>query len=297
MSPSHGNPELTEVDGIARRQSMESLAIPQTTPAKHRPSVNRGPLQSTRDDDFGDFATNQDVFEEVDFGDFAKPASILAPHTQMKEMSLLDFDDVPLPSRPLANGHNNRTSGFFAFNPPSSTPSKSTPGPAYLAYKHHHLSLKPLCHHLRSSPSPTATLGLLFPATTSLSHQSQILLSLLLFLSPRLQPFRDWGYLRQALLAAADRFDSTCLVAFEMADSKDNEVEMKLAAMSSWNVWDAGGGGRDQWECGRVWVERREVFYETGKWDPAENIAYVIVKVLELMFAAKLPRSMVPAHS
>ena len=82
----------------------------------------------------------------------------------------------------------------------------------------------------------------------------------------------DWGFLRQALLAAADRFDSTCLVAFEVADSKDDERGMCIAAESSWKVWEAGGGVRDQWECGRVWVEKREVFYENAKWDPAENM-------------------------
>jgi recyclin-1 len=40
-------------------------------------------------------------------------------------------------------------------------------------------------------------------------------------------------------------------------------------------VWEAGGGSRDQWECGRVWVEKREVFYETSKWDAMENIVKV----------------------
>ena len=190
-------------------------------------------------------------------------------------MSLLDFDEVPLPSRPVVPNGSTRTSGFFAINPtstPSKYTSKGTPGPHYLAYKKHHLSLIPLCHHLRSSPSPSSTLALLFPNVTTLAAQSDVLLSLLLFLSPRLQPLRDWGFLRQALLAAADRFDSTCLVAFEVADTKGNEEDMRLAAESSWKVWDAGGGGRDQWECGRVWVEKREVFYETGKWDALENI-------------------------
>jgi recyclin-1 len=105
-----------------------------------------------------------------------------------------------------------------------------------------------------------------------LTEQADKLLILLRFLSPDIQPLRDWGFLRQALLAAADRFDSTCLVAFEVADSKNDEEGMRIAADSSWKVFNEGGGGRDQWECGRVWVEKREVFYETGKWDPLENI-------------------------
>ena len=154
----------------------------------------------------------------------------------------------------------------------------SGPGPYYLAYRAHHLSLLPLCRHLRTSTSPSSTLALLFPPDPQtslplpLSKQAERLLTLLLFLSPRLQPLRDWGFLRQALLSAADRFDSTCLVAFEMGDSKGDEKAMRIAADGSWKVWDAGGGAREQWECGRVWVEKREVFYETGKWDAMENI-------------------------
>lgn len=130
----------------------------------------------------------------------------------------------------------------------------------------------PLCKHLRASPSPSSTLALLFTPSSSLTQQSYILLTLLRFLSPRLQPLRDWGFLRHALLAASDRFDSTCLVAFETCDSRADVGGMCEAAEASWNVWEAGGGSRDQWECGRVWVEKREIFYETGKWDSLENI-------------------------
>ncbi|ORX40515.1 exocyst complex component Sec10-domain-containing protein [Kockovaella imperatae] len=233
------------------------IAVEKSAQAPRR----QGSLRRSIEEDYGDFSNGD--FEDVDFGDFSAGVT-----TKAKEMSLLDFDEVPLPSRPAANG-NNRASGFFAFNP---KPMKGTFGPYYLAYKQHHLSLIPLCVHLRSSPSPSSTLALLFPNATTLSAQSDMLLSLLLFLCPRLQPLHDWGFLRQALLAAADRFDSTCLVAFEVADNKGNEDDMRLAAESSWKVWDAGGGSRDQWECGRVWVEKREVFYETGKWDALENI-------------------------
>lgn len=213
------------------------------------------------------------------------------------ENSLIDFGELPLPSRHGAGG--GKQSGFFALTP-SSQPPKSTattatgsnsgrsgpsfsyggpigkfePGPWYLAYREHHVSLVPLCQHLRSSPSPSSTLALLFPApaSTTLSQQSHTLLTLLLFLSPSLQPLRDWGFLRQALLAASDRFDSTCLVAFEMADSKGDVEGMRVAAEASWSVWEAGSGSREHWECGRVWVEKREVFYETSKWDSLENI-------------------------
>lgn len=256
---------------------------------KRTPTLASRP--SIADDDFGDFTQDDgEAFEEVDFGDFNGPrANGSAPNSlNMKPVanSLLDFDDVPLPSRPAGGTGGGRTTGFFAFTPtspkvngsfpfPLSLSTSSGPGPYYHAFKQHHQALTPLCRHLRSSPSPSSTLALLFPpsAPTSLLDQANLLLKLLLFLSSALQPSHDWGFLRQALLAAADRFDSTCLVAFESAEASKDERGMRAAAESSWKVWDAGGGSRDQWECGRVWVEKREVFYETGKWDSLENIS------------------------
>lgn len=57
-----------------------------------------------------------------------------------------------------------------------------------------------------------------------------------------------------------------------MSDGKKDVEGMKEAAESRWNVWEAGGGDREKWECGRVWVEKREVFYDTARWDSLENI-------------------------
>jgi recyclin-1 len=199
-----------------------------------------------RDDDFGDFSASTDVFEDVDFGELAAKKSYL--------------------NTSKASARPGEVIGHLTSSPASSH---------YSIYKNYHQSLLPLCRHLRSSSSPSSTLALLFPSTKTLLAQATTLLALLRFLSPTLQPLRDWGFLRQALVAAADRFDSSCLVAFEMADAKNDEAAMRSSAESSWKVWDAGGGGRDQWECGRVWVEKREVFYETGKWDPLENVVYV----------------------
>lgn len=275
-----------------RKESHSSPARP-----KHTPVIGSSTLGNSNlvDDDFGDFAaqsgvgggvngSNNDVFEDVDFGEFN--ASSRPNGASKNEDSLIGFDDMPLPSHPTAgSSKSGRTTGFFALTPSkaqtqrptySTRPTKT--GPFYQAYKTHHLALIPLCHHLRASPSPSSTLSLLFPPSPltslppTLTEQADKLLILLRFLSPDIQPLRDWGFLRQALLAAADRFDSTCLVAFEVADSKNDEEGMWIAADSSWKVFNEGGGGRDQWECGRVWVEKREVFYETGKWDPLENI-------------------------
>ncbi|TXT05991.1 hypothetical protein VHUM_03752 [Vanrija humicola] len=270
---------ITEVDkekeppAHARKTSN---AKPRTSMSKTRPSFSSPKASTTAiaDDDFGDFGEGNDTFEDVEFGDFAA----ISPPAK-GEKSLLDFDDVPLPSRPAAGA---RSTGFFALAPSAGPAAPSTgPGAWYNTYKRKHVELVPLCLHLRSSPSPSATLSLLFPPDAktglppSLEAQGELLLVLLRFLSPRLQPLPDWGFLRQSLLAAADRFDSTCLVAFETADSRKDEAGMHTAAEASWRVWDAGGGERSEWECGRVWVEKREVFYDTAKWDASENIIKV----------------------
>lgn len=245
---------------------------------KRQGSVKRPSQSAARtqpNDDFGDFGQGgeeTDGFEDVDFGDFSSGAV----NSSAKDSSLLDFEEVPLPSRPTAG---TRTTGFFAVAPPNGlAASSSSPGPWYNAYKKRHLELMPFVQFLRTSPSPSSTLSLLFPPDSktglppSLQDQGDLLLDLLHFLSPQIQPLHDWGFLRQALLAAADRFDSTCLVAFEVADTKHDEAGMRAAAEASWKVWEAGGGRREEWECGRVWVEKREVFYEAGKWDAVENI-------------------------
>lgn len=240
-----------------------------------RPSQSISRSQPPPEDDFGDFDEGGEAgadFEDVDFGDFS---SVTHKPTN-KDSSLLDFEEVPLPSRPSAGA---RATGFFAVAPPAEpVASTSKPGQWYNAYKRRHLELMPYVRHLRSSSSPSGTLSLLFPADPktglppTLQGQGDLLLGLLHFLSPQIQPLQDWGFLRQALLAAADRFDSSCLVAFEVADGKHDEEGMRTAAEASWKVWEAGGGRREEWECGRVWVEKREVFYETGKWDAVENI-------------------------
>nr|XP_019010411.1 recyclin-1 [Kwoniella pini CBS 10737]OCF49192.1 recyclin-1 [Kwoniella pini CBS 10737] len=268
------------------------LGLAADTLAITSPKKEKSRQLSINDDDFGDFSSqghgtsgNNDVFEDVDFGDFegAKPNG--GSLNGKKENNLLDFDDLPLPSNTNSSKGQQKT-GFFALSP-NPTPTKSKfssfgsstlsnipPGMWYKTYRKYHLSMIPYCEILRSSPSPSSTLSLLFPPQkpSLLPDQSNLLFSLILFLSPRLQPLRDWGFLRQALLAASDRFDSTCLVAFEVFDGKKDEDGMKVAAESSWKVWEAGGGSRDQWECGRVWVEKREVFYDTARWDSAENI-------------------------
>ena len=256
----------------------EGKLISRGRPRLNLPSVTQlSPPQTpgSNEDDFGDFSSDpNEKFEDVDFGDFHGQRTNDTPNQDR----LIDFQELPLPSRPTGT-NTSRPTGFFALIPVHNQ-YQPTNGRYYKTYKAHHLSLLSLCRLIRSSPSPSSTLSLLFPASNapppSLSDQADRLLTLLLFLSPQIQPLSDWGFLRQALLTAADRFDSTCLVAFETADARGDVAGMQIAASSSWKVWDAGEGGQDQWECGRVWVEKRELFYETGRWDSLENIVYVL---------------------
>ncbi|KAG6807777.1 hypothetical protein H0H93_001081, partial [Arthromyces matolae] len=89
-----------------------------------------------------------------------------------------------------------------------------------------------------------------------------------LFLSSTIQPLRAWSTLRQALQAATDRFDATLLAAFDSADGRGDEEGMREAAESSWEVWR---GTASEWEMGKMWAEKREIFYVMGQWDPLLN--------------------------
>jgi len=107
--------------------------------------------------------------------------------------------------------------------------------------------------------------------SSSLRHQAKTLHLLALFLSPGVRPVRDWQSMYSSLRSSMDRFDATLLAAFDLADSKGEEDGMREAAESSWEMWDGIG----DWELGKVWAEKREVFYEQGQWEPLDNFRYV----------------------
>ncbi|KAF8470367.1 hypothetical protein JB92DRAFT_3135158 [Gautieria morchelliformis] len=74
--------------------------------------------------------------------------------------------------------------------------------------------LKSLLPSLDSSPH--LILSNLFPSPLStLRRQSQTLHLLLLYLSPSVQPLRNWPVLRSSLQSAVDRFGASLLAAFE----------------------------------------------------------------------------------
>ena len=85
-----------------------------------------------------------------------------------------------------------------------------------------------------------------------------------------------WETLSAALRAAVDRFEDGLLTAFDVADGKGDEKAMAEAAEASWEVWDGSGG---EWELGRVWAEKLEIFYEQSKWKPLDNFTYVLLQV------------------
>lgn len=262
---------------------------------------------------------------------------------------------------PGANGHARRTSGFFALSekglaslPPARdaagsgavAPSRPTPERDYLAlYRAHHTALLPLVRAIRNNTSTSSSTHLLslllshIPATAaapapSLAAQADLIIRLLRFLSPAVQPTKDWGWLRMTLVRGgiADRFEGMCLSAFEKAEERIHRrraggnaaaandftreedaadmARVKEAAQASWRVYSAANasklaeagaptrtGGRsarallggstrsgdearrearrrmaEEWELGRVWVEKKEVFYEGNKWDSMANI-------------------------
>ncbi|KAF9218811.1 hypothetical protein BS17DRAFT_790611 [Gyrodon lividus] len=118
--------------------------------------------------------------------------------------------------------------------------------------------------------------------TTTLPTQARALHLLARFLSPAIQPVSTWDIRLASLKASLDRFDMGLLNAFDFADTEGDEARMREAAAASWEVWACvcGSGGRGcrgsgtftEWEMGRVWAEKREVFYEQGKWDPSANL-------------------------
>jgi len=170
------------------------------------------------------------------------------------------------------------TAGFMAIEVDKSqvhTAVSSMRPPMYLElYQRVHRLLKPYTTSL-SSP-PHAILASLFPSVPGvppvpLLQQSRILHLLLLWLSPQIQPLCKWKDFNVSLRSAVDRYEANLLAAFDIAESRKDEKGMIEAAEASWEVFDGAG----EWELGRVWAEKREIFYEAAKWNPMENLTYV----------------------
>ncbi|KAJ7507610.1 hypothetical protein B0H11DRAFT_2218442 [Mycena galericulata] len=133
-----------------------------------------------------------------------------------------------------------------------------------------HALLKPLTPALASPPHIILTELSSILSSPSLRQESLTLHLLSLFLSPRVQPLRKWDSMYASLRSAMDRFDANALAAFDAADSRGDEEGMREAAESSWEVWDGDG----DWEMGKVWAEKREIFYQQGQWRPLDNLTH-----------------------
>ncbi|KAF8964808.1 exocyst complex component Sec10-domain-containing protein [Flammula alnicola] len=190
------------------------------------------------DDEFGDF-TVADVFGQPppdEMGDF------VGAFQNMNPVSVVSPKSPSYPPPPLKD--NFRTK-----------------------YIRVHSLLKPLTRLLSSAPHIVLS-DLASEVTLSLYEEAKTLRLLSLFLSPAIQPVRQWDNLFSSLRTAMDRFDSSLLAAFDVADGKGDEAGMREAAESSWEVWDPSSG---DWEMGKVWAEKREIFYQQGRWRALDN--------------------------
>lgn len=170
------------------------------------------------------------------------------------------------------------TAGFMTIDEDKSqvyAPISSMGPPAHLElYRRAHRLLKPYTTSL--SFPPHAILASLFPSDPGvppvpLLQQSRILHLLLLWLSPQIRPLRKWEGFNASLRSAIDRHEANLLAAFDIAESRKDEKGMTEAAEASWEVFDGPG----EWELGRVWAEKRGVFYEAAEWNPMDNFTCV----------------------
>ena len=137
-----------------------------------------------------------------------------------------------------------------------------------------HTVLKPLLHSLSTAPHLILT-SLFPPPSPPVIHQSHTLHLLALYLQPSIRPVRNHEVLYSSLRSAVDRFQANLLSAFDAADSNKDEEAMREAARASWDVWEGHLRNTNlrvsDWEMGRVWAEKREVFYEQDVWNPLDN--------------------------
>ena len=172
---------------------------------------------------------------------------------------------------------------------------------------------QPLKHRSKPSLIPTNGTSAHKPWPSETYFQAMLLHLLTLWLGASVKGVRkDKTVISdQILRGAVDRFEVAMLKEFEDADGRADEWSMREAAWCAWEVWEwrdhvpksgarkalAGprgnglltasglmfGGGIGStgevtsaiWEVGKVWIERREVFYETGRWDPNLNFTCV----------------------
>lgn len=184
-----------------------------------------------------------------DFGDFTT-AELYSPSSPdvMQDFSGA-FQNLQLSAQPTSSSHSHTNESYKN------------------KYIRVHNLLKTLTRILLSPPQLILS-QLAEQVSLSWYHEAKLLRLLSHFLSPNVQPLRRWESLYLSLRSAMDRFDSNLLSAFDVADGKGDEEGMKEAAASSWELWDKSSA---DWEMGKVWAEKKEIFYQQGKWKALDN--------------------------
>nr|GAT58766.1 predicted protein [Mycena chlorophos] len=183
-----------------------------------------------------------------------------------------DFESGDIFSAPSAEEMGDFVGAFNPITPvtarlPTLIPTLPTKPTFRTMYTRAHTLLKPLTKALASPPHTILTeLASMLPEP-SLRQESLTLHLLSLFLSPKIKPLRKWESMYASLRSAMDRFDANALAGFDSADGRGDEDGMREAAEASWQMWDGTG----DWEMGKVWAEKLEIFYQQGQWRPLDN--------------------------
>lgn len=218
------------------------------------------------------------ALEEDEFGDFASAPLVVT-------LSSNGFNEIP------TMRHSEVTTPFTA-STPNNTSSDVRPA-LRTRYMHAHRLLRELSRRLPNA-APHLLLTALFPPphTPPLRQRAQTLAVLMRFLSLPIQPVLDWPELRTMLSNAIDRFQAGVLAAFEAADAQHDEKLMSDAAWSSWEVFAVEGGHlRNEWELGRVWAEKLEIFYEGSQWEPSRNFTLRVFFPSAMHYHSRLIRA------
>ncbi|EJU01596.1 hypothetical protein DACRYDRAFT_89279 [Dacryopinax primogenitus] len=115
---------------------------------------------------------------------------------------------------------------------------------------------------------PELALSHLFPSPAKSLYKGRVLHLLALFLSPAIEPTRIWSAQKDALNSSIRTFNASLVTAFDTSEEKGEDEGMKEAAWASWEVWD----GQGEWEMGKTWMEKRDVFFDSDRWDPLRNL-------------------------
>jgi recyclin-1 len=261
------------------------------------PPMPPPPPPEVVDDDFGDFASAPPLYTSP--GPFS-PLKTEAP-SLVHHLPSATFATPPTPRDDFIRAHR-----LFRALLPHLAP--ATPPHQLLTRLLPPIALPPQPTKKTHRPAPSSSLlsirGRPWPSETYL--HALLLHALTLWLGDAVRGVRvDRALIPvQVLRGAVDRFETAMLTAFEKADADAerarDEWAMREAAWCAWEVWE-GREGRDSvhsashsasgrgegegggWEVGRVWIERREVFYEGGRWDPTLNFTCVPSSSLSLL--------------